>query len=225
MEAFVYCWYNSDNNKKYIGYHKGSINDGYISSSSNKSFWEDYNKGKLKRQIIAHGSIKDCQRLERKIFENIDWKSDEYYNIAVGGSINFSLNNPMFRKEVRKKIGEFHKNKIVSQETRKKLSDAQLCRKYGEETKEKHRKNMMGNTRAKGNVITEEHKNILKQKALNNNPMMKEENRNKVRDSKIGTKALYKNNKRKMAIPNSEKWNLLISQGWEPKINSSQMRG
>ena len=71
-EAFVYCWYNEENKKKYIGYHKGNIDDGYICSSKSNHFWEDYNAGKLKRQIIAHGTTKDCQRLERKIFENID---------------------------------------------------------------------------------------------------------------------------------------------------------
>ena len=37
MEAFVYCWYNVENNKKYIGYHKGHVEDGYVSSSGNKS--------------------------------------------------------------------------------------------------------------------------------------------------------------------------------------------
>lgn len=217
QEAFVYCWYNEETNKKYIGYHKGNVDDGYISSSGNKKFWEDFNAGKLKRQIIAHGSVIDCQKLEKTIFENIDWRSDEYYNIAIGGSVNFALNNPMYRKEIREKIGKIHKNKIVSKETRKKLSKVQSGRKYGEETKSKHRKNMMGNKRAKGNILTESHRHILKQKALENNPMMNEENRNKIRNSKIGLKALYKNGSKKLAKPGSDKWKSLINQGWEKK--------
>jgi hypothetical protein len=223
MEAFVYCWYNDQNNKKYIGYHKGQVNDGYVSSSGNADFWRDYNDGKLKRQIIAHGTIKDCQRLERKLFENIDWKSDEYYNIAVGGSVNFALNNPMFREEVRKKISAVHKNKLVSKDTRKKLAKAQTGKKQSEETKDKHRKRMLGNKHARGVIRIENHKNILSQKALNNNPMKNEESRKKVSLSKIDTKSLYKNGKMKKAKPNSDKWNALINDGWciKGKINGS----
>lgn len=217
MEAFVYCWYNEENSKKYIGYHKGHIDDDYISSSCNKKFWEDYKCGKLKRQIIAYGTVRDCQRLERKLFESIDWKSDEYYNIAIGGSVNFALNNPMFRKEIREKVGAIHKNKIVSVETRKKLSKAQIGRTYGLETKNKHRERMLGNKLAKYKVLSEDHKLILKNKALQNNPMLKEENRNKVRDSKIGLKALYKEGAKKMAKPGSQKWNDLVNQGWDGK--------
>lgn len=49
MEAFVYCWYNQDTKKKYIGYHKGNVDDGYVSSSCNDRFWKDYNEGKMKK--------------------------------------------------------------------------------------------------------------------------------------------------------------------------------
>jgi hypothetical protein len=39
----------------------------------------------------------------------------------------------------------------------------------------------------------------------------------KVSESKIGTKSLFKNGVRKMAKPNSEKWNKLIADGYTPK--------
>jgi len=217
VEAFVYCWYNIESNKKYIGYHKGTIDDGYVSSSGNPQFWIDYESKKLKRQIVAKGTVKDCQKLERTLFENVDWKSDEYYNIAVGGSVNFALNNPMYRKEIREKIGKIHKGKVVSEETRKRLSKAQTGRKYSDETKEKHRKNMMGNNYAVGNILSKSHKEILREKALNNNPMNNPEYVEKIRQSKIGTVALYKNGFMKKAKPNSEKWNTLILDGWLPK--------
>jgi hypothetical protein len=43
-------------------------------------------------------------------------------------------------------------------------------------------------------------------------------NRLKVSKSKIGTKSLYKDGVRKMAKPNSDKWNNLIKEGYTPKI-------
>lgn len=192
-EAFVYCWYNEENKKKYIGYHKGNIDDGYVCSSKSTQFWKDYNAGKLKRQIIAHGTTKDCQRLERKIFENIDWKSDEYYNLAVGGSVLYSLNNPMFREENKEYFSRLHKN----------------------DPKRKER--AIGNQYAKGTIRSDKHKEILRQKAINDNPMSKPEFVEKVRLSKVGTKALYKDGRMKKAKPNTDMWNQLINSGWKTK--------
>ena len=49
------------------------------------------------------------------------------------------------------------------------------------------------------------------------NPMDSDLSRKKVSDSKTGTKGLYKDNNRKMAIPGSSKWNLLVADGWVSK--------
>lgn len=48
------------------------------------------------------------------------------------------------------------------------------------------------------------------------NAMASKKNRDKVAKSKIGLKALWKNGKRKMAKPNSEKWKELIVDGYKP---------
>lgn len=216
-EAFVYCWYNVKNNKKYVGFHKGTPNDGYVSSSSNFLFWEDYDKGLLKRQIICHGSVKECRKLELEILKKLDWKSDEYYNLSIGGSTNFAINNPMFRKETRKYFSELYKGRIFTDEWKNNISKSLTGKKQSEETKEKRRVKMIGNRYASGNKLSDKHKEILKEKAINNNPMVSKESREKVSRSKIGTKSLYKDGVKRMAKPNSEKWKSLITHGWEPK--------
>ena len=37
-DSFVYIWTNKTNRRRYVGYHKGLQNDGYISSTSNDNF-------------------------------------------------------------------------------------------------------------------------------------------------------------------------------------------
>ena len=37
-DSFVYIWHNISNGRKYVGYHKGTLDDGYICSSSNDRY-------------------------------------------------------------------------------------------------------------------------------------------------------------------------------------------
>lgn len=88
MESFVYKWTNVNNGKEYIGYHKGHINDGYISSSRNITFWDDYNKGELKRTILFEGSTMDCIEFESRVLRDADF--DKLYNRNKNGKIIFT---------------------------------------------------------------------------------------------------------------------------------------
>ena len=96
-ESFVYCWTNHTNNKLYVGYHKGSVDDGYVCSSQSQMFWDDFNNPEMKwsRQIIAHGSAEECIKLEKSILQSLDLK--EHYNNYGGYGI-------VFTDEVRKKM-------------------------------------------------------------------------------------------------------------------------
>lgn len=126
MEAFVYQWTNLTNNKKYIGYHKGAIDDGYICSSSSSIFWEDFKNPNMKweRQILAEGTKEACLKIEQKILKEINLRSDEFYNNARGAEI-------IFTDEVKEKIRQHHiggssgmKGKKHSEETKKKIKEA-----------------------------------------------------------------------------------------------------
>jgi hypothetical protein len=155
MEAFVYCWTNLDNNKKYVGYHKGSTDDGYICSSLSESFWRDWDECSWSRQIIAKGTVEDCVILERKILQSLDLKSDEWYNNNCGGSViftdeirekcrNIGEKNPMFGKkgkehpafgykkteEAKRTIAAKLKNKKKSENHRKNIIEAHRSEQY-----------------------------------------------------------------------------------------------
>lgn len=93
MEAFVYCWTDKLTNKLYVGSHKGSINDGYICSSS--YMLSEYNKrpNDFSRQIVARGNYKDILVLEHQILISADAANDSlFYNISNGyiNKINIS---------------------------------------------------------------------------------------------------------------------------------------
>lgn len=101
--SFVYIWLNLTDNKKYIGYHKGDKNDGYICSSKNSRFWEDFNNKSIvwERKIIFEGNQHECLKEEQRILKEIDINSDEYYNNARGKDI-------IWTDEVRKKASDSH---------------------------------------------------------------------------------------------------------------------
>lgn len=93
-EAFVYQWKNLTNGKIYIGYHKGDVNDGYISSSRNEQFWIDFNNPDMnwKREIISFGTKEECLCTEQSLLKEIDINNDKYYNNARGSTIIFTDN-------------------------------------------------------------------------------------------------------------------------------------
>jgi hypothetical protein len=93
-DAFVYQWVNLTNGKIYIGYHKGDVDDGYVSSSHNTQFWVDFNncENKWKREILFFGSKDDCLRYEQELLRKIDIRDEKYYNNARGSEIIFTNN-------------------------------------------------------------------------------------------------------------------------------------
>lgn len=63
---------------------------------------------------------------------------------------------------------------------------------------------------SRGRVHTEN----TKQKMRDNNAMKNEKYRNKISIAKKGIKYLWQDGKFKMAVPGSDKWNYLISEGY-----------
>jgi len=157
--------------------------------------------------VILHGNISEekALQLEKKYRpkECIGW------NIAPGGG-----KPPVCKKGVVKK--ETTKKKL-SQTWKKKYSkgESHLAKWNGSQEQKDYLKKIY-----KDRKITWG-ENISKAKKVNpfpsGNPMENKVSRKKVSNSKKGLKALYKNGSRKMALPLSEKWNVLISEGWIPK--------
>jgi hypothetical protein len=104
--GFVYIWKNLTNGKKYIGYHIGDLDDGYISSSHNELFWNDYYNKDMswEREIVFTGDSTACLVKEQEMLENVDINSAEYYNNARGAKI-------IFTEEVKEKMRKSSKKR------------------------------------------------------------------------------------------------------------------
>lgn len=157
----------------------------------------------LKYDVLLEAPEQYCYEIEfllRPTY-NIGW------NIAPGG------NKPPPSKKGRgqgRKLSEEHKKSIAkssyfnvfnkSEERKTLTSKTMKGVPKSQEQKKKQSESM------KGKLVGEK------------NSMANPINRLKVSQSKLGTISLYKNGVRKMAKPNSEKWNSLISDGYSPKL-------
>jgi hypothetical protein len=117
MDSFVYIWHNIETNRKYIGVHKGTPDDGYICSS--KTMLEDYKKNPsiFTRQVIAHGTFEDMYVLETKMLHEIDAaKNPQYYNQSNNNGKFYMSRMPESGKEKlrQKAIGRTAYNKGIS---------------------------------------------------------------------------------------------------------------
>ena len=82
-ESFVYMWINKDNDKKYIGKHRGLPDDGYVASS--ESLLAEYNESPSRfiRTILAYGSDQEMLELETILLLNLKTRmSPLYYNMS-----------------------------------------------------------------------------------------------------------------------------------------------
>jgi len=83
-EAFVYHLKNIENGRYYIGYHKGTTNDGYVCSSRNYEFWEDYNSGmEFERLFMFFGSKEECKEKESALLSGC-FLDKKCYNFSDG---------------------------------------------------------------------------------------------------------------------------------------------
>lgn len=162
--SFVYIWKNKITGKQYIGSHKGTIVDGYISTS--KYFNEDYYKNP-------------------KNFDRIIISLCETYEIARKQEADFCLkinvkSNPMFYNR-HNGDGDFI-NKGHTDESRAKLSKAKTGSKLSEATKQK----ISESGRKLNRKITKEHRTIISE--THKNKIVSIETREKMRRNNLGKK-------------------------------------
>ena len=99
-EAFLYQWIDKTTNKKYIGIHKGAVDDGYICSS--KVMLEEYEKRPMdfQREILYLGSLDDMIMKETELLKKVDAaSSSEYYNMHNGDGNFFNKGHSEKTKE------------------------------------------------------------------------------------------------------------------------------
>jgi len=83
MDSFVYCWTNLTDSKVYVGYHKGTEDDGYVCSSRSQEFWDDFYDPEKdwSRSIVAHGTKDECRSLESEMLHTL-WQDPSCYNLS-----------------------------------------------------------------------------------------------------------------------------------------------
>ena len=234
--GFVYLWRDKKNGRYYIGSHWGTEADGYVCSSR----WmkqayakrpEDFIRKILKR---VYSNRTDLLQEEHRFLSmiNEDQLGKQYYNINNGKPGHWSTYENS-RKTVGQKISEKNKSnpdfgkwnagKQLSEEVKQKISvstskamiahykinprTTETRKKISDNSKRLHKEQKIGNYKP--------HSDATKEKMSENNAMNNPIHVQKIRDAKRGIKYLKKDGKRKMAVPDTEKWYELISQGYE----------
>jgi len=173
MDSFVYRWTNKTLNKIYIGFHKGTENDGYICSSASEKFWSDFKNQDYiwQREILHKGVMKECQQFESKLLDELDVTSESVYNQR--NNLMFNLDDEVRNKLSKaakkrnqdpayiEKLRQASKNlwkdpahrermrlkqtgKSVSEETKQKIREANLGKKQSKETIAKRAEKLKG---------------------------------------------------------------------------------
>jgi len=190
--GFVYIWFDRKHKRYYVGSHWGTLEDGYICSSTWMRNAYKYRKEDFKRRIITK-VISSKADLLKKEYEYLSLIKEEelgkkYYNMTK------HLNGHWFTEEERAKT----LSERISQKTKEAMNRPDVREKYlvglakrdngssRPEVREKRRQSMIGKNVGKDNYkavkasaekrrgvpLSEEHKSKLKEttafKSLNN---------------------------------------------------------
>jgi len=116
-QAFVYRWRNTITRQWYIGYHKGSEDDGYICSSVIAKPIIEHNLNEWTRKVLRRGTHKEMVDLERNLLTKLQARTNsKSYNrcngngTCYGGRTKGVFNsdyqkNPDLRPEALRKLG------------------------------------------------------------------------------------------------------------------------
>jgi len=145
-EAFVYLWQDARQKpyKYYLGYHKGTPDDGYTHSSSVlESFSNDNVPNGVRRRILATGSSEEMMELENKLLNNRkESKWDRYYNVITQFP-PYMWDDPEYQKMMSDQMKEkwddskFRENRLeqISKRTKKLWQDPKYRKMKSDHTK------------------------------------------------------------------------------------------
>lgn len=190
-EAFVYCWTDHLTKKLYVGSHKGTVDDGYTSSSKLLEQELRARPADFTRQIIAEGKFMDMRKLESVILQTVDAKNDPTFYNGHNNAPGFvckghtektkqKLRDRIFSAEHRRKMSEnnvgfrgrqhsFKSKQKISQTLTGYKHDVDFCQKQREAKLGNKNPNKNGNAR-RGAIITTEQRVKLSDKLKGHNP-------------------------------------------------------
>ena len=130
MKFYIYKITNLTNGKVYIGAHEGFIDDDYFGSGKLIiAAIKKYGKDKFSKEILEEFSSREKLFERESQLVTVDFVKDaNNYNIVPGGTGgSILMNRKPFTKthseETKKKISTALTGRIISDETRKRLSD------------------------------------------------------------------------------------------------------
>jgi hypothetical protein len=135
MKFYIYKITNLVNGKIYIGAHEGELDDGYFGSGKLiLAAIKKYGKQNFSKEILERCSSREALFIrEAEIVTEHFIKSEDNYNLVPGGSGGSILSNrkpftEMHSSETKKRISDSLKGRVVSNETRKRLSENNWAR-------------------------------------------------------------------------------------------------
>lgn len=158
-EGFIYIWFDRKHKRYYIGCHWGTIDDGYVCSSSWMKKAYNYRPQDFKRRILKRNIdrsnllqeehkflslIKDEElgsryyNLSKKHFGH--WSADTKSSLTVKEKISINTKSAMNTPEMREKmlpVWEANRNRVQSEEEKQKRAKSNTGKKRTEETKRK----------------------------------------------------------------------------------------
>lgn len=139
---FVYKTTNSVNGKFYIGVHSTfNYDDEYIGSGKAlKAAIDKYGKEKFYRKILfVYETREEALAKEAELVNESFIKSEDNYNLIIGGLGGIAFASKNITQETKDKIGRAHKGRVYSEETKAKISNTLKGRSRPEEVKAKLR--------------------------------------------------------------------------------------
>jgi hypothetical protein len=160
MEAFVYSWKDRSNDMVYVGSHKGTLDDGYISSSYylNKEYKE--RPQDFTRQIIIEcDSRKEAMQFEYDLLMSFNARKNPLFYNKTNGDDKFYTDS--FSEETKKKMS-LAKKDYVPWNKGKKWSQEQLKNRIGKKRSASTIENMSKAQLLLNKRLPESHKNKLR---------------------------------------------------------------
>lgn len=87
-DAYLYEWTVVENGKKYVGYHTGSLDDGYYHSSTDEEFNQIFDNPNYSfiRKVMEYGSTPEMRNREHQVLKNANAASNPMYYNKTNGS-------------------------------------------------------------------------------------------------------------------------------------------